>query len=162
MKSASDFIPLLGPPIRPNEEPDVLEIGRSWGVSFPEDFCNFMGSYGDSVISEFIFLCGMRKLESYSAGMGRKLEKSDSVPVTVLPSCDGALLWGNTIEGDQLFLVRRATGQWTVSAFRRQWGDWYESDIEFSDWLYSVLTGSEGTEWLPDWGNAPYPIRPVR
>ncbi|MBB4944538.1 hypothetical protein F4556_000073 [Kitasatospora gansuensis] len=70
----------------------------------------------------------------------------------------GALLWGNTIEGDQLFLVPHENGSWTVSAFRRGWADWYDSDLCFSDWFHLALTGGTATDWLAEWEPLPHPI----
>lgn len=156
MKSASDFKSILGSPFRSNEESQVREIGNSWGVELPADFCEISGAYGDAAFSEFILLCGMRGLAEYSALMGPMLEKSLTVPHLILPTAGGALLWGNTVEGDQLFLVPQSGGKWTVSAFRRQWGDWYASDMEFGDWFHAALTGLVATDWLPQWGDLPH------
>ncbi|QNA77585.1 hypothetical protein C8250_042660 [Streptomyces sp. So13.3] len=161
MRTVSDFVPLLGAPVRQEEGHLIEKIARSWSVTLPEDFVEVAGAYGDAAISEFIFLCGARTLQSYSDGMGRKLEQSSSVPHLVLPSADGALVWGNTSEGDQLFLVPRGGSTWTVSAFRRGWGDWYDSDLGFSDWFHLALTGGIAADWLPEWEPLPHPLELV-
>ncbi|MEV4558403.1 hypothetical protein AB0K51_15630 [Kitasatospora sp. NPDC049285] len=160
MRSVADFVEILGFPIRSDSE-DVCSVGAGWGIEFPSDFCEIAGAYGDATISEYIFFCGARRLEKYAMGMGRKLEQSRKVPELVLPSPGGALVWGNTLEGDQFFLVPRKGGKWTVSAFRRGWGDWYESDLEFSEWFYAALAGEIATDWLPEWGKMPHAVRPM-
>ena len=161
VKTVSDFVPLLGKPVREAEGHLIEEVARSWSVTLPEDFIAIAGAYGDLSISEFIFFCGARELRAYAAGMGPLMEECSDVPHPVLPSAGGALLWGNTIEGDQLFLVRREDATWTVSAFLRQWGEWYESDMEFSDWLYLALKGEVAAEWLPEWEPLPHPVELV-
>lgn len=88
---------------------------------------------------------------SYAERMGPRLERSPYVPGAVLPTAGGMLLWGNTIEGDQLFLVDRGTAGWTVSAFRRNWADWYESRLNHTEWLRAALSGEIATDWLPEW-----------
>ncbi|MFJ9809487.1 hypothetical protein ACIRTB_14795 [Streptomyces sp. NPDC101158] len=158
MKTVSDFVPVLGLPVRQDEGHLIKEIAASWSVTLPEDFIAMAGAYGDAVISDYIYFCGARKLRTYADGMGRQLEASRTVPHVVLPTPGGALVWGNTIEGDQLFLVPRGGGSWTVSAFRRGWADWHDTDLGFSDWLHLALTGGTATDWLPEWEPLPHPL----
>jgi hypothetical protein len=157
----ADLVSLLGRPLRPSEGPLLAEIGREWGVAFPEDFVSIAGAYGDVVISGFIFFCGAREIRTYADLMGHLLEQSDAVPCRVLPSPGGALLWGNTIEGDQLFLVDRGGGRWTVSAFRRGWADWHDTDLEFGEWFPAVLAGEIETDWMPEWPPLPHSLEIV-
>lgn len=153
-----DVTELLGPPVRAGDAMRLREIATDWGVQFPADFIEISGAYGDVMISDFIFLCGARELESYAQLMGRSMEESSTVPCPVLPSPGGALLWGNTIEGDQLFLVDRGQGRWTVSAFRRGWADWLDTDLEFGEWFTGVLAGEIATDWMPEWEPLPHPL----
>ena len=48
-----------------------------------------------------------------------------------------------------------------MSEFLRQRGEWYESGMEFSDWLYLALTGKAATRWLPEWEPLPHPVELV-
>lgn len=158
MKTTSDFAPILGLPVRHDEGHLIEEVASAWSVTLPADFVAIAGAYGDAVISDYIYVCGARTLRKYADGMGRKLEASQTVPHTVLPTPGGALVWGNTIEGDQLFLVPHEGGAWTVSAFRRGWADWHDTDLGFSDWLYLALSGGTATDWLPEWEPLPHAI----
>ncbi|MFI0990249.1 hypothetical protein [Streptomyces exfoliatus] len=83
------------------------------------------------------------------------------MPCSVLPSPGGALLWGHTIEGDRLFLVPQAHGTWTVSAFRRGWGDWHDTGLGFGEWFRGALAGALATDWLPQWEPGPHPVERV-
>jgi hypothetical protein len=150
MPATDSLIPLLGQPRASSAE--ALEgLQRTWGVVFPEEYVAFAQGYGDATVSGFVSLCGPRTLESYAALMGPGLDAAPYVPGTVLPSPGGMLLWGNTVEGDQLFLVDRGEGRWTVSAFRRGWGDWYDSELTLVDWFRGVLTEEVAEDWFPEW-----------
>ncbi|MEU1481184.1 hypothetical protein ACFYZ8_44025 [Streptomyces sp. NPDC001668] len=151
---------LLGPPVR-SDEKEIEAVAREWGVVFPPDFVSLAGAYGDTVICEYLLFCGARELVPYAARMGRLLEDSRTVPHRVLPTPGGALVWGNTIEGDQLFLVDRGDGRWTVSAFRRGWADWLDTDLEFGEWFPRMLAGEIETDWMPEWPTAPYELQLV-
>lgn len=158
MTGSADVAQFLGAPLRSDGSQMVRGVADNWDVTFPEDFVGIAGAYGDAAICDFIFFCGPRELVSYATGMGRLMEKSSAVPCPVLPSPGGALLWGNTIEGDQLFLVDRGGGRWTVSAFRRNWGDWLETDLEFGEWFPRMLAGEIETDWMPEWPTPPYSL----
>ncbi|WP_123979119.1 MULTISPECIES: hypothetical protein [Streptomyces] len=149
---------LLGPAVRSGEEEQIEAVAREWGAVFPPDFVAVAAAYGDVTICEYIFFCGARNLRSYAAAMGRRMEDSPTVPHRVLPSSGGALVWGNTIEGDQLFLVDRGGGRWTVSAFRRGWADWHDTDLEFGEWFPRMLAGEIETDWMPEWPAPPYEL----
>jgi hypothetical protein len=150
MPATDSLIPLLGEPR--NTAPDALEnLQREWGVTFPAEYVAFANGYGDASVSEFIFVFGPRTLASYAESMGPLLEDTPDVPGTVLPKPGGMLLWGNTAEGDQLCLVDRGDGRWTVSAFRRGWGDWYDSELTVVDWFRGVLTEEVAADWFPEW-----------
>jgi hypothetical protein len=158
MKTVSDFLPVLGEPIRADRRL-VEELAREWEITLPQDFIDIAGAFGDASISGFIYFFGGGTLQEYAGLMGDLMEQCREVPHPVLPSLGGALLWGNTLEGDQLFLVPHADGTWTVSAFLRQWGEWYDSELGFSDWLYGALTGEVATQWLPEWNPLPHPLK---
>ncbi|WP_369387245.1 hypothetical protein AB5J72_06190 [Streptomyces sp. CG1] len=160
-KIVDALLPLLGGPVRHGEEEQLREAEAEWGVQFPLAFVEVAGAYGDTVICDYIFLCGARKIRSYAERMGRRMEKSSTVPCRVLPSAQGVLLWGNTVEGDQLFLIPRESGRWTVSAFRRNWHDWYDSDLSFEEWFPAMLSGAIETDWMPEWPSRPYPLELV-
>ncbi|WP_371662880.1 hypothetical protein [Streptomyces sp. NBC_00280] len=61
------------------------------------------------------------------------------------------LHWGHSIEGGKLFLADRGNVLWTVSEFRRDWGDWYESDLPLVVWLVEMFSGRLATDWMPEW-----------
>ena len=71
MKSVFEFAEILGSPVRHGEDAQLQEIGRSWGVELPGDYCAIAGAYGDVSISGFVFLCGVKSIQEYASGMGR-------------------------------------------------------------------------------------------
>ncbi|MCX4612491.1 hypothetical protein FNV62_38440 [Streptomyces sp. RLB3-17] len=152
------LIPILGPPVRHGEADLVAQIGQEWGVRFPSDFIEVAGAYGHTMIGEFIFLAGASSIRSYAEQMGTHMDENTTVPCAVLPTPGGSLLWGNTIEGDQLFLQPQDDGRWTVSAFRRNHRDWLGTTHEFGEWFIGVLSGELETDWMPEWPPLPLDI----
>ena len=157
-----ELLRLFGKPSRPDSMAALEQVAADWGVTFPRDFVEIAGTYGDVVICEYLLLLGGRSLRAYAdRRIAAMMEESSTVPHRVLPSPGGALLWGNTIEGDQLFLVDRGAGRWTVSAYRRNWYDWHDTDLEFGEWLPRMLTGEIETDWMPEWPTPPYELELV-
>jgi hypothetical protein len=154
----SRLVPLLGGPVRHGDAERVARIGGSWGVTFPRDFTEVAGAYGNTMIGGFIFLAGASSIRSYAQLMGEDMEDNPTVPCAVLPAPGGSLLWGNTIEGDQLFLRPGDDGRWTVAAFRRNHHDWLETPHEFGEWFVGVLSGELETAWMPEWPPPPLDI----
>lgn len=154
---------LLGPPVGPPGDgaAEIEVVARDWGVVLPGDYVAAAAAYGDVMISDYVYFCGARDLRTYGEGWSRRLAGSPSVPCPVLPSPGGALLWGHTIEGDRLFLVPQADGSWTVSAFRRGWGDWHDTGLGFGEWFRGALAGALATDWLPQWEPGPHSLERV-
>ncbi|MGW1940140.1 hypothetical protein ACWCP7_25620, partial [Streptomyces goshikiensis] len=81
--------------------------------------------YGDLMVDDFLYLFGPLTLEEKGEWMSGYVKRGESrlIVEPVLPEPGGMLHWGQTIDGDRLFLVPRgAADPWTVSAFRRNWG----------------------------------------
>ncbi|MGY4925645.1 hypothetical protein [Streptomyces sp. 900105755] len=161
MHQGAELVRLLGQPSRPDSKAALEEVAADWGVTFPRHFVGIAGSFGDVVVCEYLLLCGGPGLRGYAHLMAARMEEPSTVPCKVLPSSGGALLWENTVEGDQLFLVDRGGGRWTALAFRRNWHDWHDMDMEFGEWLPRVLAGEVETDWMPEWSAPPYELETV-
>ncbi|WP_367323413.1 hypothetical protein [Streptomyces sp. HUAS ZL42] len=128
------------------------EVENSFGVSLPAEVKDVCSLYGDVMVSDFIFIFGPKFMAEKSAWMSDFVRDGHpAIPRAVLPDAGGMLHWGHTIEGDKFFLEDRGSGRWTVSAFRRNWGDWYESDDTLADWLVGVFKGNRAVDWMPEW-----------
>ncbi|MFI0539751.1 hypothetical protein ACH3VS_12830 [Streptomyces sp. WSLK1-3] len=127
---------------------------RALGITLPQEVKEFCSIYGDLLISDHIFIFGpkfMAEKGEWVSGLVR--EGHPTIPKPVLPDAGGMLHWGHSIEGDKFFLEDRGSGRWTVSAFRRNWHDWYESDETLTDWLLNIFSGRRDTDWMPEWPN---------
>lgn len=149
MSTKSTFRDILGDPLRSND--DVAGVLAEWNVAAPPAYIEFANGYGDAMLDGYIFFAGAKSLASLANGIGRDLEASDSVPGVVLPTRGGMLLWGHTVEGDQLFLVQRDASEWTVSAWLRQRATWYESELTIVEWLEIAFDNERSPNWLPLW-----------
>lgn len=151
MSSMDQLRELLGMPPVKNEE-SWAPVEQALGIELPKEVKEFCSRYGDLVISDFIAVYGAGSMIEKSVWMSDFVRDGHSViPRTVLPDAGGMLHWGHSIEGDSFFLEDRGSGRWTVSAFRRNWGDWYESNEVMTDWLVGVFSGRLATDWMPEW-----------
>ena len=142
---------ILGtPPVSPGG--DFGEVERVLGTELPKEVIEVCSMYGDLLISDFIFVFGPKCMAEKGVWMsGFVRDGDDVIPRGVLPEVGGMLHWGHSIEGDKFFLERKKGGEWTVSAFRRGWGDWYESDDGFIEWMVKVFEGRCAEDWMPEW-----------
>ncbi|MFD8576655.1 hypothetical protein ACFV1H_15185 [Streptomyces virginiae] len=151
--SFAQLVEILGPsPWR--EERSLAKVEEGWAVRLPPEVHRVACSYGDALIDDFLFIYGPRTLKKKGVWMSDYVEGGGSRHIIkpVLPRPGGMLLWGHTIEGDRLFLVPKESAEnWTVAAFRRNWGDWHETEIGVEEWLLGVLRGEIETDWLPEW-----------
>ncbi|BAU86163.1 hypothetical protein SLA_5282 [Streptomyces laurentii] len=144
---------ILGPtPWKKNLDLRPLEL--EWGLTLPSEVKAVSGTYGDTLIDDFLFIYGPSSMRDKGNWMSQYIQGGNSQEIVgpVLPIRGGMLYWGHTIDGDQLFLTPRDEGtRWTVSAFRRSWGDWHSTDLDLISWLESVFKGEIETDWLPEW-----------
>ena len=140
------------PPPRPGRS--LAEVEEALGVQLPGDYAAFALEYGDTTVDDYLFLYGpatlVRTAQQRGATLGRIAQRLGASPHTILPTAGGMLLWGSTVEGDALFLIDRGE-RWTVSAFVRQRGQWYQSDQTLMDWLLGALDNDASPPWLPVW-----------
>jgi hypothetical protein len=45
-----------------------------------------------------------------------------------------------------------------VSVSLRNWFEWREYDLEFSNWIYLALSSESPMEWLPEWNSLPHVV----
>lgn len=152
MASLEDLQGILGPSPWA-ERRNFASVEREWGISIPSEVKKVGLLYGDSLVSDFLFIFGPITMTPKGNWMSAYVSegKARKIPHPVIPESGGMLHWGHSIDGDRLFLEDRGNGLWTVSAFRRDWGDWYESDLPLIDWLVGVFNGSLATDWMPEW-----------
>jgi hypothetical protein len=160
VKGVDEFASVLGEPLRPADTTALEALGALWGVDLPRDFVRFLAAYGDSVISDYLTLYGPRTLgfggEFFGPGLPdwSAVDNEDSVPI--LPTAGGLLLCGSTVEGDMLCLKQAEPGRWTVSVSVRNWYEWRDYDLDFTDWFHFALTGQICQDWLPEWEPLPH------
>ncbi|MFG2645090.1 hypothetical protein ACGFYP_29445 [Streptomyces sp. NPDC048370] len=150
--SFDDLSQILGR--SPWPERTLAGVEQAWGVDLPADVHRVLSSYGDLMIDDFLYLFGPLTLEEKGDWMSGYVKRGESRLIVdpVLPEPAGMLHWGQTLDGDRLFLVPQGPGErWTVSAFRRNWGDWYETSLPLEEWLVGTLRGKIETDWMPEW-----------
>ncbi|MDL2082235.1 hypothetical protein QNN03_38120 [Streptomyces sp. GXMU-J15] len=151
MSSLHQLKQLLGVP-RDKQEGSLAPVEEFFGIELPAETKECLSLYGDLLISDFIAVYGPEFITEKNAWMREFLKDGHSViPKGVLPDAGGMLYWGHSVEGDGFFLEDRGGGRWTVSAFRRNWGDWYQSDDNLVDWLVGVFSGRIAADWMPEW-----------
>ncbi|MEU5524508.1 hypothetical protein ABZ759_28580 [Streptomyces sp. NPDC047860] len=155
MSSVEQLRNLLGLPPGVIDARDFGSVETSLGVELPPEVKGVCSLYGDVLISDFLFVFGARFMTEKNLWLSELVRDGHPViPKAVLPDVNGMLHWGHSMEGDKFFLENRGDGNWTVSAFRRNWADWYESDETLIDWLVGVFTGRVAKDWMPEWPTA--------
>ncbi|MEU9335697.1 hypothetical protein AB0D49_21345 [Streptomyces sp. NPDC048290] len=152
MDSLERLRTLLGVPPDANGRDGFEEAGHRLGIEMPQAVVEVCMLYGDLLISDFMFIFGPRVMVKKGLWMSEFVRDGHPViPGLVLPDVGGMLHWGHSIEGDKFFLEDRGNGKWTVSVFRRNWGDWCEFDESIDGWLVGVFGGRTAVEWMPEW-----------
>lgn len=165
MTWAGVYRSLLGEPLNRVNPDEYRALGTEYGIILPDDYIEIAGWYGGSYISDFIYFesPGMVRDDINRDGSsvdGAYIVTLDDFEHALLPEPGGVYRWGATAEGDILFLADRGEGRWTVSAFLRNWGEWFESDLGFADWFSRVLRGEMATDWMPEWPPLPHVVKP--
>ncbi|MFF0596399.1 hypothetical protein [Streptomyces antibioticus] len=152
MSSLERLRSLLGLPPGAADERDFSVVEAGLGIKLPQEVKGVCSLYGDVLISDFILVFGPKFMTEKGLWMSEFVREGHPViPKAVLPDPGGMLHWGHSVEGDKFFLENRGGGKWTVSAFRRNLGDWYESDETLTDWLVGVFAGRDAEDWMPQW-----------
>ncbi|NEA81235.1 SMI1/KNR4 family protein [Actinospica acidiphila] len=147
MSSVERLREVLGVPPGVVDRGDFDAVEASLGVELPPEVKGVCSLYGDTLISEY-----MTEKSLWVSELVR--EGHSVISRAVLPDAGGMLHWGHSVDGDKFFLEHRGGSHWAVSAFRRDWADWYESDETLIDWLVGVFTGSVAQDWMPEWPTA--------
>ncbi|WP_086704533.1 hypothetical protein ACMAVT_02140 [Streptomyces sp. FW42] len=151
MSSLEQLREVLGVPPGAVCGSDFGAVEGSLGVGLPPDVKGMCYLYGDTLISDFIFVLGPKFIAEQSLWVSELVREGHPVIAkAVLPDAGGMLHWGHSVDGDKFFLEHRGGSHWTVSAFRRDWADWYESDETLIDWLIGDFTGRVAQEWMPE------------
>jgi hypothetical protein len=150
---------LLGEPRNvdsPSELPEIwTEVESEFQVEAPADVKEFLEAYGSVRIWGYLFIFAPSALVDAQKHFGPSISRRSIIPEPLLPEAGGMLLWGSTVDADQLFLVQRPGG-WRVAAWLRQWAEWYESDLPLAEWMEAALSPELPVEWLPEWE---YPLK---
>ncbi|WP_456242764.1 SMI1/KNR4 family protein [Actinopolyspora lacussalsi] len=149
---------LLPPEVAPAPQP-WEDVERRLGVALPNDYKEFMETYGGGTIEEFlIFLSYSQSFEAAMGWKGRDLEEIRMSPEDVFPG--GAveegkvnlLPWAYTIDGDVCYWLmdpREDPDQWRVVSRERdmEWNFFGGGMMEF---LVEITSGRRREPWFPD------------
>jgi hypothetical protein len=157
MKQPADFVPLLGARLRGGGEAELRAVAERWGLDLPVDLVEILAAYGDSFIADHITLFGpgtLEKMSSYRQGGMFPLGLDDTVARPVFPRPGGMLEWATSSTGDAFCVQKRERGDWTVSTYDQLAFEWTDYDLQFSEWLYSVLSGESEFDIFPPFGES--------
>src|SRR5690348_7931513 len=145
---------LLGAP-NPQRQASVSaeiwrEIEEDFSVELPDEVKRFLNSYGGIQVSEYISIFAPGAILDVHDIIGSSVTENPSIDEALLPTSGGMIIWGSTVNADQLFLVQRSGG-WSVAAWCRQWGEWYESPLGLAEWALQAFSPESDIFWLPKW-----------
>src|ERR1043165_8598545 len=113
MASLEDLKGILGPSPW-TEQRNFASVELEWGISIPPDVKKVGLLYGDSLVSDFLFIFGPITMAPKGNWMSAYVSegKARKIPRPVIPESEGMLHWGHSIDGDRLFLEDRGNGLW--------------------------------------------------
>ncbi|WP_042419062.1 hypothetical protein [Streptacidiphilus anmyonensis] len=152
MSSLDDLRSILGDPLALDPDSDSIwsEIEADLSATVPDDARDFLNAYGGLMIEGFLAIHHPGALLDVHQDFGPQIIRNRRIPDPLLPSPGGMLIWGNTVDADQLFLVQRSGG-WRVAAWCRQWVEWYETELSLPAWISHALSPEQNVQWLPEW-----------
>lgn len=154
---------LFGPPGRPVTPVPWRDSRAEVGIDFPADYRDFIDRFGGGVVRHELAVHapkawptdGYARFEGFvrdttqDGGIGDYLagayEDGDfkECPYPVYPEPGGLLIWGNTLNADQLFwLTEGEPHEWPVAVWYRQLGEWDRFDGGFADFMLALVTGA--------------------
>ena len=161
------LVNLLIPPRNP---PD-LPPGDGWAtlearmkVSLPEDYKDFIRSYGSGRISNFIWIFNPfsgnenlnleRQIDVQSKVLAELASYGEVIPYALFPKPGGLLPFGITDNGDVLFwVIDNTPDEWPVVVNGARTPTWERFDLSMSEFLASVLNRQIAVSIFP--GNFP-------
>lgn len=160
-----DLKKVLLPPSEPykigNDE-GWSKIENKLGTSLPEDYKNFINTYGTGGIDNFIwiltpfvqdenvnFMTRMRVLSN--AYLESKSKFPQYYKHKVFPEPGGLLPWAYTDNGDEIYwLTSENSNEWSVVVYETRSPEYHEYSMNMVEFLYKIITKASVCEAFPE------------
>lgn len=126
------------------------EVEIKLGVALPQDYKEFINSYGAGKIAGFISIFSpysnnanlniIEQLNRQSDVLREIALSGEVLPYSIFPAKGGILPVGMTDNGDVIYL-RTDTPKWNVVVNEARGPEWESYDLSLVDFLVSILSG---------------------
>ena len=134
----------------PSDTGRWLEVERKFGVELPQDYKNFIDSYGGGKIAEFISIFSpfsenininiINQLNRQSDVLLELASSGEALPYPVFPANGGIFPVGMTDNGDVIYW-RTGEARWGVVVNEARGPEWEAYDLSIVDFLVELLSG---------------------
>ena len=128
------------------------DIESGFNLIFPEDYKVLLSTYGSGKFFDFIsfFIPGSKNRHlNLLEQVGKRLSiykflkaGGEVIPYELYPSVGGLFPIAGTDNGDTIFLISKAPGEWRVVINESRGDEWADFDLTISDFLCGLLDGS--------------------
>lgn len=156
-------------PIPANPVENIVDwenVEQKLGTKLPEDYKQFINTYGSGSLGEFMMLLNptsqnkylntFKKMEAMSDFDHKQREFSnidDTYPIPLYPNSGGILIWGITDNGEELYwLTTGEPDNWKIIYNSTRDGEFETYDESVTSFLTKVVKGTIKSKFFPeDW-----------
>ena len=162
---------LIPPPDEPCERPDLrdwAQLEAELGLTFPDDFKQFLWLYGSGKIDDFLWVLNpasanenlhlLTQLARFTEAMTEVQSYGEIVPYKLFPEHGYILPFALTDNGDVMFWITAPhEGPWRVGIGAARESAWEEWDMPMTNLLSKILSSDIETPLFP----SSFPSKPA-
>ena len=156
---------VLTPPVNPSKAGNSMgwsELEAVLGVSLPQDYKDYISTYGTGGIDNFIWILTpfdqdenvnflARTEEMREAYLESKQQFPEYYKHSFFPEAGGILPWGYTDNGDELYWkTNEDEGMWTIIVYESRSSDYHEYPMSMTEFLYEIVSRNLVCDAFPE------------
>ncbi len=156
---------VLEPPVNPSMTDNRTgwsELEAVLGVSLPQDYKDYISTYGTGGIDNFIWILTpfdqdenvnflIRSEEMREAYLESKQQFPEDFKHCVFPEAGGILPWGYTDNGDELYWkTTEDEKMWTTIIYESRSSQYYEYPMSMTEFLFGILSRNLVCDAFPE------------
>ncbi|MBU3179419.1 SMI1/KNR4 family protein [Clostridium estertheticum] len=160
-----DLKKVLFPPSEPykiGEDEGWSKLENKLGIVLPEDYKNFIKTYGTGGIDNFIWILtpfvqdeNVNFVTRMSVMLNAYSESKNKFPQyykhKVFPEQGGLLPWAYTDNGDEIYwLTGENSNEWSIIVYETRSSEYHQYSMSMVEFLYKIITNRLVCEAFPE------------